>query len=360
MKLIIAGGGTGGHVFPAIAVAEALQKIDPNAKITFIGTKRGIEKTAVPKAGYAIEFIIVSGIKGRSFIKKLRAFIEIPFAIFSSIRILRQIKPDALLGVGGYASGPSLLAAWLLGIPTAILEPNSIPGFANRILGIFARRIFGAFHQTGRYFCTKRFVVVGGPLRQEFAIKVKPNQKESDKFQLLVVGGSLGAKALNDVLPKALAILSHSHFTLQVIHQTGSSDFARVQQAYQDLPLQADVRPFIYNMAETYAAADLIICRSGAGTCAEITAMGLPSILVPFPHAIYDHQTENARELVEAGAAILLPQAEMIPERLSQEILMLMQIPGHLKKMREAALSLGKIDAAEKIAHSALQQWKMV
>ncbi len=358
MKLIIAGGGTGGHVFPAIAIAQALQKIDKSSEVLFIGTELGMEKAAVPKAGYPIEFVRVSGIKGRSFTKKLRAFIEIPFAILSSIRILRHVKPDALLGVGGYASGPSLLAAWLLRIPTAILEPNSIPGFTNRILGLFARKIFGAFHRTATYFSNKRFVVVGGPLRQEFLAALLPAQKEeSHLFQLLVVGGSLGAKALNDTVPKAVTLLNHRDLSLHVVHQTGKNELEHVQKSYQALNIKADVRPFIDDMAATYAQTDLIICRSGAGTCAEITAMGLPSILVPFPHAIYDHQTENAKELVETGAAFLVPQAEMTPERLSQEILELMKTPEKLKHMRQAALTLAKTDAAEQIAKSALKRF---
>lgn len=359
MKLIIAGGGTGGHVFPALAIAQALKKIDKSAAVLFIGTELGMEKSAVSRAGFPIEFIRVSGIKGRSFTKKLRAFIEIPFAILSSIKILRREKPDALIGVGGYASGPSLLAAWMLRIPTAILEPNSIPGFTNRILGFFACTIFGAFHRTAVYFSKQNFIVVGGPLRQEFLYEALPKAKtNSEVFQLLVVGGSLGAKALNDALPKALSILKERHLTLHVVHQTGKSDFERVQQLYKNLHINAKIRPFIDNMAATYAQTDLIICRSGAGTCAEITAMGLPSILVPFPHAIYDHQTENAKELVETGAAILLPQTEMRPERLALEISELMRIPAHLKRMRQAALLLSKTDAAEQIAKSALKRFR--
>ena len=358
MKLIIAGGGTGGHVYPAIALAQALQKIDKNSEVLFIGTELGMEKFAVPQAGYSIEFIRVSGIKGRSFTKKLRAFLQIPFAILSSIKILRREKPDALLGVGGYASGPSLLAAWMLRIPTAILEPNSIPGFTNRILAFFVRKIFGAFHKTAAYFSSKHFIVVGGPLRQEFLSAALPTEKKDNKvFHLLVVGGSLGAKALNDVAPKALSFLKERHLTLHVVHQTGKGDFERVQKLYKDLHVDADVRPFIDDMAATYAQADLIICRSGAGTCAEITAMGLPAILVPFPYAIYDHQTENAKELVETGAAILLPQTEMTPERLALEISELIRIPANLKRMRQAALALGRTDAAEQIAKSALNNF---
>jgi UDP-N-acetylglucosamine--N-acetylmuramyl-(pentapeptide) pyrophosphoryl-undecaprenol N-acetylglucosamine transferase len=359
MKLIIAGGGTGGHVFPAIAVAQALKKIDENSEILFIGTKLGIEKSAVAEAGYPIEFIHISGIKGRSLAKKLHAFYQIPFALLSSIKILRQKKPDALLGVGGYASGPSLLAAWMLRIPTAILEPNSIPGFTNRILGFFANKIFGAFHRTARHFSKKRFIVVGSPLRQEFLYAAAPKKKtEYGVFQILVVGGSLGAKALNDSIPKALSFLKNRHQALHVIHQTGKNDFERIQQIYKEFQIDADVRPFITNMAATYAEVDLIICRAGAGTCAEITAIGLPSILIPFPQAIYDHQTENAKELVEAGAAILISQNEINPERLALEIFELIQKPTNLKRMHQAALALGKKDAAEQIAKSALASFK--
>ena len=353
MKMIIAGGGTGGHVLPAIAIAKALKKIDSNAKVLFIGTELGIEKNLVPKAGFPIEYVKVTGLKGHSIKKQLQALLAIPSAIFRSIQILRREKPDALLGVGGYASGPALLAAFLLRVPSALLEPNSIPGFTNRILAPFVRHIFGAFHKTAHYFPKKRFSVVGSPMNDSFQLLKDQLQRPKKPFRLLVLGGSLGAKALNNTLPKTVALLKDHGINMQITHQTGQNDIEKVKKAYETLGFMVDVRPFIDNMAEVYQTTNLIVCRSGAGTCAEITAMGIPAILVPFPHAIYDHQTENAIELTNANCAVLMPQNQMTPESLSETILELIKNPKRLESMSQNAFKIAKTSAAEEIAKAA-------
>lgn len=357
MKLIIAGGGTGGHIFPAIAVAQALKKIDPQAKVIFIGTERGLEKSAVPQAGFAIRFIKVTGLKGHSPTNKIKALFKLPLALLQSIKILLKEKPDALIGVGGYASGPALIAAFILRIPSAILEPNSVPGFTNRILSPLVKHIFCAFHKTGKHFNKNHLSIVGSPLRENFNFS-KRWTTNLNPIHLLILGGSQGARALNIAVPKAVALLKDHGYNLQILHQTGHADFTSVEQTYKTLDIIADVRPFIEEMGTAYSESNLIVCRSGAGTCAEITAMGLPAILIPFPAAIYDHQTENALELVDAKAAILLPQTKLTPESLSSNILQLIKNPERLEEMSKNALSLGKIDAAAKIAESALNKFQ--
>jgi UDP-N-acetylglucosamine--N-acetylmuramyl-(pentapeptide) pyrophosphoryl-undecaprenol N-acetylglucosamine transferase len=354
MKLVIAGGGTGGHVYPGIAIAQAVKKISPESEILFVGTANGLEKTAVPKAGFELKCIRVSGIKGHSLFKKLRSLSVLPLALLSSMSILRQFKADAVLGVGGYASGPALAAAWIMGIPTAICEQNSIPGFTNRMLGHLSKRIFGAFSKTTQFFSNKRFEVVGNPLRQEFCTRELTRVSKPVANQLVILGGSLGARPLNDVVPKTVGLLRQRGLVLDVIHQCGKHDVERTKKNYEDAGAQADVRAFVDDMVEVYTKADVLVCRAGATTCSEVTAIGVPSIMVPFPHAIYDHQTENARELANEGATLILPQNQMSPERLANEIFTLFSSSSRREAMASAALKLGKIDAGDKIAKSAL------
>lgn len=351
MNLVIAGGGTGGHVFPGIAIAQALLKLDPSSQILFIGTQRGIEKTAIPKAGFHIEFIDAAGIKGHSVKKILSSLWKLPTAIFASLKIIKNHRADAVIGIGGYASGPVLLAAWLMRIPMAICEPNSVPGLTNIILGYLSRRIFGGFQKTGKHFSKHKFRFVGNPLRQEFqSVKITPHKK----VLISIVGGSLGARVFNNIVPEALALLKQQKFQFNILHQTGNNNEEDVRKHYEKFNITADVRAFIDDMLTVYEQSDIFISRSGAAACAEITAVGVASILVPFPYAIYDHQTQNAKELESAHAAILLQQDQMTAKSLANKIQFLLSDEQHRFEMAKRARQLGRLDAATQIALAAL------
>ncbi|MEI6806446.1 MAG: undecaprenyldiphospho-muramoylpentapeptide beta-N-acetylglucosaminyltransferase, partial [Myxococcaceae bacterium] len=287
------------------------------------------------------------GLKGKSFEKTLKAFLELPLSIYHSIQILRKFDPDLVMGVGGYASGPVLLAAWLLRIPRVICEQNSVPGFTNRTLGhYFVKTIFGAFQNCAKYFPPGRFVLTGNPLRVGFSLP-----PSSEKSGVLILGGSLGAKPINNIVPTALALCQK----IKITHQTGKTEVEAVQAAYKKLGLEAEVTAFIEDMPAAYAGAQLVISRAGAMTCSELTAMGVPSILIPFPQAIDDHQTENAQELVSAGAAILVKQSEMTSESLAGRIQILVSDLKNLENMANKARQIGKSNAADIVAKKVVE-----
>ena len=347
MRFLIAGGGTGGHIFPGIAMAQSLLQDKSRHEILFVGTQAGIEARAVPKAGFNLQTIEISGLKGRGWQKTLQALLQLPMAIFQSIKILRKFEPDLVIGVGGYASGPVLLAAWLLRIPRVICEQNSIPGFTNRILGRhFVKVVFGAFSKCANYFPEGRFILTGNPLRAEFA-----KQAPEEKNGVLILGGSLGAKPLNKILPKALAQMDKTKIT----HQTGQAEVEAVKAEYKKLGLEAEVLAFIDDMPKAYAGAQLVIARAGATTCSELTALGVPSILIPFPGAIDDHQTENAKELVAAGAAVLVRQHEMTPENMAGRIQHLLLNLKSLENMANNARKIGRLNAADIVAKKVVE-----
>jgi len=349
MKLIIAGGGTGGHVFPGIAIAQALKEIDPESEVTFVGTSRGIEVTAVPKAGFSLELIDIGGLKGKGISGKIKTLFALPKAFLQSFRILRRFGPNAVIGVGGYASGPLLLTAALMRIPTALCEPNSVTGFTNKILAPFVKRVFGAFVGPKDIFGERKYRLVGVPLRNSFTTK----EGSYVPGHIAVFGGSLGAKAINEIVPLALASLKQRGHHLSVLHQTGPNEVDHVRGRYQGHGVSAEVVPFVDNMVAAYQKAELVICRSGAITCAELMALGIPSLLIPFPYAIYDHQTLNARELVEGGASLMLAQSELTPELLASEIEKIISNPVLRETMAKNAKALGKRDAALLIARLA-------
>ena len=347
MRFLIAGGGTGGHVFPGIALAQGLKRLSSKHEIIFVGTPAGIETRAVPKAGFQLETIEISGLKGRSLAKTLKALLQLPVAILRSVQIIRKLEPDCVIGVGGYASGPVLLAAWFSRIPRVICEQNSIPGFTNRVLGkYFVKHIFGAFSKCANYFPPGRFVLTGNPLRSDFAETMagKPDG-------VLILGGSLGARTLNNILPKALARVDK----IKITHQTGLAELESVKAAYAGLGLEADVTAFIEDMPKAYLEAKLVIARAGATTCSELTALGVPSILIPFPQAIDDHQTENAKELVDAGAAMWVKQADMTPESLAGRIQHLLLDLKTLENMANKARQMGKPNAADIVARKVVE-----
>lgn len=353
MKLVIAGGGTGGHLFPGIAVAEALMSIDTSAEVLFVGTERGIESRAVPKAGFPISFIQIGGLKRVGIKQTLQTLLDLPLSILHSRKILREFGAEAVLGVGGYASGPVLLAAKTLGLPTAICEQNSVPGLTNRVLGKLVRRVFGSFLSSAAYFPPKTFSLVGNPVRRAFLDAAMTRGEGHDPNLVFVFGGSQGARVLNEVVPLAVSLLVNDGMPIRVLHQAGRTDVDVVRGRYQDAGVDADVTPFIDDMVSAYRSANVVICRAGATSCAEITALGVPSILVPFPFAADDHQSKNAQDLVARDAAIVVPQVELTPERLADELRRLHAEPATRQAIASAAQAMGRLNAAEVVARSA-------
>jgi len=346
MRLILAGGGTGGHLFPGLAVAREFQRRDAMTEILFVGTGLGIESRVLPSEGFPLETLPIKGIKGRGLRGLFEALYGIPASLFHSLRIIRRFRPQCIIGLGGYASGPMLLAGKMKGIRCAIMEQNLRPGFTNRILGWFVDRIFTSYAESAAYFWRRsRVVDSGNPVRWHRL----PEVARDGRFTLLVFGGSAGARSINLCVLDALEQFRDLAPGLRVLHQTGAADFVLVQARYQGLPFEAEVLPFIQKMDEAYARADLVLCRAGAGTVAELTAFGKAAILVPYPYAIYDHQRWNAQALTERGAAEMILDRELSGERLAGLIRALYNDRGRLEAMARAAAKLGRREAAERI-----------
>lgn len=348
-RVLIMAGGTGGHVFPALAIAKVLK--EQGVEIEWLGTKLGIESKLVPPAGYKLHYLSVSGVRGKSFFKKLWA----PFKILNALRqaraIIRAYQPDAVIGLGGFASGPGGAAAILAHIPLFIHEQNAVAGTTNRILAYKARLIFESFPGT---FAPKfKAILSGNPIRTEILSLPTPDERFKNRtgsIRILVVGGSLGAQILNQTVPESLHLLPKGMF--EVWHQTGDAGFNATEETYRHYSIPAKITPFIQEMAESYAWADLVICRSGALTVSELAAIGLPSILIPFPYAIDDHQTKNAEFLSAHNAAILLPQSQLTPASLSELLQSLARET--LLTMAQHAYRLRKVDATEMICREIL------
>lgn len=348
MRVIIAGGGTGGHVIPALAIAQELRS-RYNAEVMFVGTPRGIEKRLVPAAGFPLQLIEVGALNRVSLATRLKTVLDLPRALVASARIIREFRPDVMIGVGGYASGPSMLMGFGMRIPTIAFEPNVIPGFANRIAARTVKAAAVQFDTTRRYF--HNCEVTGVPVRREF-FNVAPRPREG-RPTLLIFGGSQGAHAINQAVLDALPRLVEAVPELVLIHQTGEKDYVDAQAAYLKHMIAAEVSPFIDDMPGAFARADLLLCRSGASTVAEITAAGKPAIFVPLPTAADDHQLRNAEVLVAGNAARLLPQAELTGERLVAEISSLLYDRALLDNMATAARHFAHPDAAARIAEMA-------
>lgn len=358
MRVIFAGGATGGHVFVAVAVAQEIQRQCPQADILFVGSRRQLGSSAATAAGFASHSLTVSGFVGKSFFQRLLAVGQATKAVWESVRLLRRFQAHVVLGVGGYASGPLMLAAWLLGIPTVICEPNSVPGLTNRLLGRFARRIYGGFAQTVQGFsarCAKRFVLTGIPVRASLQhIRCPKPVAHGKMLQVLVLGGSQGASVLNQTVPDAVHTLKQQGVDVQVLHQSGARYEHVVQQAYARYQLRAQVVPFIQDMAAAYAQSDVVIARCGAGTCAEITQVGAAAILVPLPCSAGDHQRHNAFYLAQQGAALLLPQSQLSAENLACELMKLTCFHERRQRMQNDAACLAHPQAAVHIAQDLL------
>jgi UDP-N-acetylglucosamine--N-acetylmuramyl-(pentapeptide) pyrophosphoryl-undecaprenol N-acetylglucosamine transferase len=347
MKAILAGGGTGGHVIPALAIAQALKE-QYGAEILFVGTARGIENRLVPKAGFPLRLVQVGALKNVSLATRLKTSVALPRAIWDSWRIITEYQPQVMIGVGGYASGPAMLAASLCSIPTLAFEPNVVPGFANRVVAPMVSAAAVHFQETCRFF--RHCQVTGVPVRQQF---FEIGRKSDSRPTLLVFGGSQGAHTINHVVVKSLAALRKRVPGLHIVHQTGEHDYNDAQTAYLEAGGSAEVYPFIDDMPGMFARSDLLLCRSGASTAAEIMAAGKPAIFVPFPRAADDHQKRNAEALERAGAALMIEEVNLSCDRLVQAVASLLSDKARLERMSRAARSLAHSDAARTIAEMA-------
>jgi len=341
----LAGGGTGGHVIPALAIAQQLKKAYA-ADLLFIGTPRGMETRLVPAAGFELRLVQVGALKNVSLATRLKTSLDLPRAIWNSRRMLNDFQPDVVIGVGGYASGPAMAAAIMRGVPTIAFEPNVVPGFANRLVARWVSAAAVHFEDTCKYFPNCR--VTGVPLRPAF-FQIPPKSPGSQPT-LLVFGGSQGARALNDAIIESLPGLSQRAPTLHIVHQTGERDYERVQSTYAQSNISGEVHKFIDDMPAMFARADLLVCRSGASTVGEITAAGKPAIFVPFPRAADDHQNVNARALERAGAAVVVEESNLEAAYLVDTITALIDDNPRLQRMSSAAKSLAHPKAVEEIA----------
>ncbi|WP_320172630.1 undecaprenyldiphospho-muramoylpentapeptide beta-N-acetylglucosaminyltransferase [Maridesulfovibrio sp.] len=342
-RVILTTGGTGGHVFPALSVAEEIRTRFPECEILFLGGQ-GAEREMVERAGIPFKGLPAKGVIGGGIKKFLGAF-WIVRALLLAAKEISGFKPEAIIGFGGYAGFCPVLAGRLLGVPTAIHEQNSVPGVTNRILGRMVKRIFTSFADTKQMFPASKVVVTGNPVRREI---MSAKNKSCDKA-VLVFGGSQGARAINEAVCAALPPLKDAGISLT--HQTGKADFETVRTAYENIGMDAQrVSPFIHDMAAAYSRAQLVVCRAGASTVFEVAAAGKPAVFIPFPQATHDHQTGNAASLAETGAAVLIPQKDLDGNKLAETIIELISDQDGLKSMGEKALSFARPDAASAIA----------
>jgi UDP-N-acetylglucosamine--N-acetylmuramyl-(pentapeptide) pyrophosphoryl-undecaprenol N-acetylglucosamine transferase len=351
MRAILAGGGTGGHVIPALAIAQELQKTY-GAEILFIGTARGIENRLVPAAGFSLRLIEVGALNRVSLATRLKTSLGLPRAVLAARKMLSEFQPDVVIGVGGYASGPAMLAALWKAIPTLAFEPNVVPGFANRVVARWVSAAAVHFQETARYF--RHAEVTGVPVRHAF-FDIAGKSVQHEQPTLLVFGGSQGAHAINQAVIQCLPELGRQAPGIHIIHQTGERDYNDAQAAYQRAGASAEVFPFINDMPAFFARADLLLCRSGASTVAEIAAAGKPAIFVPFPRAADDHQRVNAQALERAGAAVVLEETRLDDVWLVETVSALLSDRPRLRRMSEAARSLAHPNAARDIAGIAVR-----
>lgn len=352
MNIVIAAGGTGGHVYPAIALAREFLRQEPGSTILFIGTARGIEAAVLPREGFELAQIKAWGVMGRGMLQGLGGLLALPAAIWQSIGILRARQADLVVATGGYISPPVITAAFLLGIKRAILEPNALPGMANKVLGPLAQRVFVGFESAKDFFQASKVRIVGIPVRPEF--RDAPPAPAGRTKTLLVFGGSQGAHAINVAMMDALPHLAALKDELTVIHQTGAADCEQVTAAYRAMGVTAQTAPFLYDLPNVLRSADLVVCRAGAITVAELAVAGKPAILIPLPHAIYQHQAANARTMEGAGAALVLRQEELSGARLADAIRSLLQDADRLRMMAAKSRTLGRPHAAEAIVRECL------
>jgi UDP-N-acetylglucosamine--N-acetylmuramyl-(pentapeptide) pyrophosphoryl-undecaprenol N-acetylglucosamine transferase len=354
LQVVIAGGGTGGHLFPGIALAGEFCARNPLTRVLFIGAGRPFEKKTLARAGYPHRSITIEGIKGKGLKSGIRALMMIPAALVRSAGILTQRSADLVVAVGGYAAGPVAVAAWLKGVPVVLCEQNAVPGITNRILFPIARRIFVSFEETRGKIdpCKKR--VTGNPVRSEILAAAGGQAARKSTFTVLVVGGSQGAHAINLAVVAALPLLQRRE-KIRMVHQTGAADRDRVAAAYQVAGVRSEVNDFFYDMASRYQQADLVVCRAGATTVAELTVLGKAALLIPYPFAADNHQEHNARILVDRGAAQMLLERDLSGAALARCLDQLMGAPEQLAAMADRSKRLGKPGAARTIVDACYQ-----
>jgi len=374
VKLLIAGGGTGGHLFPGIAVAEEFLSRDRHNEVLFVGTEAGIEARVLPASGYRLRTIATAGIRGRGGFSKARSIGLLLYAYSQSRQILKEFRPDLVLGVGGYASGPAVLAARGMQIPCFIHEQNAIPGFTNKVLSRVAEMVFVSLEESRKFFPNESTLLTGNPLRRQILESIAfPDPGEDSpalsgsmlyqrgaggEFHLLVFGGSRGAHAVNMAMVAALSHLKVLGARLTVTHQTGTDDLELVREGYRSAGVQGEVIPFIDDMAVEYGKADLIVCRAGATTIAEVTATGKACIFIPFPHAVDDHQRRNAEALLKEHAGFMLLERELSGESLGRLVLDLASDPERISETARHARGLARLDAAKIIVDEMLKTMK--
>ena len=349
MRLIVTGGGTGGHLFPAIAVACGVRQRAPGSEILFIGTGRQIDNRALAGLGFSREILSFSGVKGLGISGTVRSALRLPQAVYTAAKIIKRFRPDLVFAVGGYVTGPVLLAAKLFRVPICIHEQNSVPGLANRLAGKIADLICISL-PCKPPFAEKKTVLTGNPVREEILGVAEKKIVSADRdLTLLILGGSQGAHRVNALMLEAAASLQEQGEKIHIIHQTGRIDEEMVRRGYEKLGVQAEVADFFSDMAGLYDKADLVISRAGATTLAELAVMGLPALLIPYPFAADDHQTTNADYYVQAGGAMVFPEHKLDGDQLSREITILIRDRKRLQTMAAGMKSLGRADATEKI-----------
>jgi UDP-N-acetylglucosamine--N-acetylmuramyl-(pentapeptide) pyrophosphoryl-undecaprenol N-acetylglucosamine transferase len=349
LRVVIAGGGTGGHLFPGIAVAKELEKRFANAQILFVVGQQRMESEILSHYGYKTASIRVEGLKDRGFKKGLGVCCRLPKSFFQSASIIKKYSPAFVLGVGGYSSGPFCMTASVMRVPTAIHEQNSYPGLTNRLLSRFVDLVFVSFEQSSAYLKGMSKIVTGNPVREDFFLNSVPADRDKEKFTVLVVGGSQGALAINKAFVETLDCLKKRDRHLDVIHQTGKTDFSRVEDDYRKRGLKGEIAPFIQDMKKAYDRADLVVSRSGASTLFELAAMGKPSVLIPYPYAANQHQKINAQSLVQLGGAEMILQEDLSGEGLARCLIQYMDNRRLCQEMGMRAREMAKRDAAKTI-----------
>ncbi|MCH8499716.1 MAG: undecaprenyldiphospho-muramoylpentapeptide beta-N-acetylglucosaminyltransferase [Marinobacter sp.] len=352
-RFLVMAGGTGGHVFPALATAERLREL--GHEVHWLGARGGMEETLIGQTDIPLSLIAVTGLRGKGLLTLLAAPFKLLRALAQAHRVVRQVQPDCVIGMGGFVTGPGGMAARIVGCPLVIHEQNAVAGLTNRLLSRMAKTVMEAF--PGSFEATVVTRCTGNPVRQDVAELAPPQERlavRKGPVRLLVLGGSLGAQAINTRLPDALAAMDPSVRPV-VRHQCGRRNIEETEQAYEQAGITANIEPFITDMAEAYAWADLVVCRAGALTIAELCAAGLGAVLVPFPQAVDDHQTRNGEHLVKAGAALMLQQSALTTETLAEALTNLVRNRGKLLKMAEAARSLARPDATERVVNYCLE-----
>lgn len=346
MRVLIAAGGTGGHIYPGIAVATEVLRRHPDSEIRFVGTKRGLENKLVPKAGFNLSFIESAGLKNVGLAAQLRGLAILPKSLLEARRLLREFRPDVVIGAGGYVSGPVLLTAALTGFRTMVMDSNALPGWTNRRLARFVDKAAVSFDEALKYFPGKG-VVTGNPVRREF-FEIPDRERDPNEFSVLIFGGSQGARAINEAMVAALPQLERFRSVMRISHQTGEADFEKVRDGYLNAGWgeQANVTKYIDDMVAAFSKVDLVICRAGATTTAELIAAGKAALMIPFPLAADDHQRKNAEALQSGGAARMILQQDLNGERLGREIAEMVSEPEQITSMEKAARKMARGDAA--------------